>query len=212
MDHWDAIATERRALADELDGLTDEQWATPSLCGDWTVREVLGHLVLTHTVPLPRFALEVVRARGSFDAANSKLSVAEARRPTGELLADLRRFADSHRKAPGFGSEAPLTDILLHGFDMRIPLGLPLEPAGRPVERYAPALDLLVSAKGQRGFVPGRRPAVRAVATDLAWAHGTGPEVEGTAADVALALSGRGARVDHLSGPGQPLLAAWLAR
>jgi hypothetical protein len=56
------------------------------------------------------------------------------------------------------------------------------------------------------------RPAVRWVATDHEWAHGTGDEVQGTMADLALAASGRGARVDALTGSGLPALVAWLRR
>lgn len=209
MEHWETIVAERRALADDVTGLTGAQWATPSLCGDWTVREVLGHLVMTHKTSIPRFGMELVRARGSFDTANSRLSVAEGRPPPADLVADLRRFADSRFKAPGFGSEAPLTDILIHRLDIRIPLGL---PTTRPVEPYRHVLDLLMTRKASRGFVPGGRPSVRAVATDLAWSQGGGPEVRGTATDLALALSGRGARIDVLTGDGQPALATWLTR
>jgi hypothetical protein len=36
---WPVIHAERAALADDLAALTDEQWAMPSLCGDWTVRQ-----------------------------------------------------------------------------------------------------------------------------------------------------------------------------
>ncbi|HTD49614.1 MAG TPA: maleylpyruvate isomerase N-terminal domain-containing protein, partial [Acidimicrobiia bacterium] len=39
MEHWETIAAERLALADLLERLTPEQWATASLCGGWTVRE-----------------------------------------------------------------------------------------------------------------------------------------------------------------------------
>ncbi|CAM5722980.1 hypothetical protein SVIOM342S_06010 [Streptomyces violaceorubidus] len=41
---WPLIRTERAALASDLADLTDEQWATPSLCAGLTVREVLAHL------------------------------------------------------------------------------------------------------------------------------------------------------------------------
>jgi uncharacterized protein (TIGR03083 family) len=44
---WPLIHAEREALIADLDTLTDEQWATPSLCGDWTVRDVLGHMIST---------------------------------------------------------------------------------------------------------------------------------------------------------------------
>lgn len=41
----DAISSERTKLADLLDTLTLEQLRTPSLCGDWTVHQVAGHLL-----------------------------------------------------------------------------------------------------------------------------------------------------------------------
>ena len=106
---------------------------------------------------------------------------------------------------PGLGPEAPLHDILLHSLDVRIPLGLPIETAP---ERYAPALDITFSAIGARTLVPKGRPKVRWVATDHEWSHGEGDEVHGGMADLALAVSGRGVRVDALTGPGQPAVAA----
>lgn len=36
---------ERAALLDHLDSLTDDQWATESLCPGWTVRDVAVHVV-----------------------------------------------------------------------------------------------------------------------------------------------------------------------
>src|SRR6478672_3507798 len=33
---WPTIHTERAALADDLAGLTHDQWETPSLCAPWT--------------------------------------------------------------------------------------------------------------------------------------------------------------------------------
>ena len=36
---------ERASLLDLLSGLTDEQWAAPSLCSRWTVRDVAVHVV-----------------------------------------------------------------------------------------------------------------------------------------------------------------------
>ncbi|MBA2523656.1 MAG: maleylpyruvate isomerase N-terminal domain-containing protein, partial [Solirubrobacterales bacterium] len=37
---WDTIHAERRALAVDVDDLTDEQWSRPSLCDGWSVWEV----------------------------------------------------------------------------------------------------------------------------------------------------------------------------
>src|SRR4029077_13921147 len=44
---WPLIHAEREALAADLGTLTGDQWATPSLCGDWAVRDVLGHMIAT---------------------------------------------------------------------------------------------------------------------------------------------------------------------
>jgi uncharacterized protein (TIGR03083 family) len=44
MEIWPVIHAERKSLADDVRGLSDEQWATPSLCSKWTVRDVLAHM------------------------------------------------------------------------------------------------------------------------------------------------------------------------
>src|SRR3954449_7993387 len=95
MDVWAAIADERRELADQLDQLTPEQWETPSLCGAWSVRDVAAHLVVPHTISMPQFLLAFARARGSFGRANVALTERAARRSTPELIAEIRRHADS---------------------------------------------------------------------------------------------------------------------
>lgn len=70
MGTWETIADERRALADQLDGLTPEQWATPSLCSAWTVHDVAAHLVVPHVTSVPTFIVAIVAARGRFERAN----------------------------------------------------------------------------------------------------------------------------------------------
>lgn len=209
MDIWTAIAEERASILKTFEGLSAEQWDTPSLCGHWTVRQVLGHLVIAADPPTGRFLVELAKAAGSFDKANDRLARAEAERPTADLIARYRERLGKRSTPPGFGPSAPLSDILLHSLDVRIPLGLASE---RPADRYEPALELLFDRPGQRVFVPKGRPSLRWVATDHAWEHGTGDEVQGAMADLALAASGRGARVDALTGAGQPALAAWLRR
>jgi uncharacterized protein (TIGR03083 family) len=209
VDLWAVIAEERTSILETFEALSPEQWDTPSLCGHWTVRQVLGHLVIAADPPTGRFVRELAKAGGSFDRANDRLALAEAARPTAELIARYGERIGKRNTPPGFGPEAPLSDILLHSLDVRIPLGLAMD---RPADRYAPALELLFGRRGQRIFVPKGRPALRWVATDLAWTQGSGDEVQGTTADLALAASGRGARVDALTGPGQPALEAWLRR
>ncbi len=205
-EHWERIAAARRALAVDLEGLSTSQWETPSLCTDWTVHQLVGHLVVMHKTSMPKWIFLTAKARGNWDRANSKLSSREGARATGDLVADLLRVADSHAIAPGFTSTAPLTDILIHSQDIRIPLGLPTD---QPVEPYRHVLDLLVTKKATGAFVPKQLPAVRFAPTDLDWSYGDGAVVEGTAADIALGMTGRLARLDALGGAGQPAFAAW---
>jgi uncharacterized protein (TIGR03083 family) len=209
VEHWDAIAAERRGLADQLDTLTPQQWATPSLCAAWTVRDVAAHLGMAHKISMPRSLVTLIGARGSFDRANRVLTAREAVRPTGDLVADLRRFAESRFAPPGMGSVAPLTDVLVHGQDVRIPRRL---ADHRPVEPWGVALTFLVTPLARRGFVSRPLTAVQWVASDLDWTHGSGPQVQGPAAALALAMMGRDARLDSLTGPGATIAADWVMK
>lgn len=206
MDYFPVISAERLAIADMLDELTPQQWETQSLCADWTVRQVAAHLsvVLTHGVRT--FLVAAIRAGGNLDRANRLVAAREATRPIPDIVGDLRANADSRFTPPTFGSEAPLTEVLLHGEDMRVPLGV---ADTRPAERWQGALDLLVSPKGRRGFAAKGVPTLRYVATDTEWAHGSGDEVRGPAAALALTMSGRPARLDELTGQGLTTLRAW---
>lgn len=209
-EHWDTITESRIALADQLGGLSAEQWATPSLCAAWTVKDVAAHLVMPlRSWPLPKFTVAFVVGRGNFDRANEFLTGREAARPTADLVADLRRHASSRFRPPGFGSEAPLTDVLVHGQDIRIPLGLVED---RPPEIWRPVLDFLLTPKARLGFVPRPPPALFYRATDLDWSHGSGDEVAGLASALALTLLGRPVHLDDLVGPGAGVLRAWVAR
>src|SRR5262249_48091843 len=43
-DVWAEVAGTRTELADLCESLSDAQWETQSLCDDWKVRDVVGHL------------------------------------------------------------------------------------------------------------------------------------------------------------------------
>ena len=45
------LRTERLALVELLSTFGPEQWATPSLCGGWTVQDVAAHLAWTPAMP-----------------------------------------------------------------------------------------------------------------------------------------------------------------
>lgn len=204
MDTFEMIAAERRSLAAEMVGWSDEQWQTPSLCGSWTVREVAAHLIVPFTVPGPRFFLNLISCGFAFNKANDKLARAEAAKPTSEIVETLRVNAE-HRFTPPFnGPEAPLTDVIVHGQDMRRPLGL--EHRFEP-DHLRCSLDWCKG--GVAGFVPKARIAdLRFEATDLDWSSGPADAdvVAGPAEAILLAITGRSAALDDLDGGGLPTL------
>jgi uncharacterized protein (TIGR03083 family) len=118
-------AANRRLLADFFDSLDEHQLQTRSLCDAWTVREVLGHLVMPLTGSLRGFLRQVVRARGSINRASEAVAGELARRPVTELTALPRDKADQRGKAPGVGPMGQMTDGCVHLRDCARPLGLP---------------------------------------------------------------------------------------
>ncbi|MGY1815764.1 maleylpyruvate isomerase family mycothiol-dependent enzyme [Blastococcus sp. SYSU D00820] len=203
MDVFAAIADERRGLAELVSGLTGEQLATQSLCSAWTVHDVVAHLVVPLQVSMPRFALAMLRSRGDFDRANVRLTREQARRPVGELVGVLRQRAGSRFTPPGAGPEAPLTDLLVHGLDIRWPLDIPRDV---PEERLRTSLTALATT-GAGGIVRrGALDGLRFEADDLDWASGDGPVVRGPAEALLLAMTGRSAALAALAGDGVPAL------
>ncbi|WP_278256885.1 maleylpyruvate isomerase family mycothiol-dependent enzyme [Nocardioides convexus] len=71
-DVWPFVHAERRALADDLALLSEEQWRTPSLCAGWTVEDVVAHVVDTARTSRLRFVAEMVRHRFDFDRQNQR--------------------------------------------------------------------------------------------------------------------------------------------
>src|SRR5258707_7973961 len=69
---WSAIHAERAALADDLAGLDDAQWAQPSLCGRWVVEEVVAHLTAAASIGPLRWLTSVLGARFDFDIHNER--------------------------------------------------------------------------------------------------------------------------------------------
>lgn len=202
-DTWSLIASERRRLAAELDALTDEDWATPSLCAGWAVRDVVAHLVFPMRVGMVRLMAKLAAKRFDFGRLADEEARSDPRSPD-ELVAALRANAEHRFHPPGFGAEAPLTDVIIHGQDIRRPLGLPYVIDEEPIRI---TLDLLTSRKAVRGFVAkGRLAGLRLEATDLDWSHGAGAVISGTAEALAMATAGRKCALDELEGDGVAIL------
>lgn len=197
-----ALATdERRDLADFLATLSAEQWQTPSLCGEWNVTELVAHIVSYEELSIPQLIGASVRGGFSPSRINRQRRAALADRGSDQLLETLRAHLRPRGLTTAFGGAIGLTDALIHHQDIRRPLGL---PRSIPAERLHVAFKL--------GFIapvlPVRRNArgLRLTAPDIDWTRGDGPEVTGPGEALLLAVAGRAAALDDLTGEGVPIL------
>jgi uncharacterized protein (TIGR03083 family) len=203
-----AIADERRRVADLVESLSPAQLDVPSLCGDWTVKQVAGHLLAAiDSPPTPLLPL-ILRSGLNIHRANARLAVLMAARPAADLAEGLRANAENPFKPPIVGHPGQLTDLQVHGQDMRRPLGL---PHGLRLDRLRVSLDFLVGGRAV-GFAPKRRLAgLHFEATDLDWTAGTGPQLRGPAEALMMAMTGRVVALGELDGPGVAVLRNRLA-
>ncbi|MFL6172531.1 MAG: maleylpyruvate isomerase family mycothiol-dependent enzyme [Marmoricola sp.] len=208
-DVYERAATDRRLAADFFDELDDRQLDTPSLCDAWTVRQVLGHLVMPLAIGLPTLLLRTVRAGFSVDRGSAAIAADLARRPVGELTGLLRERADQEIDAAVVGPMGQLSDACIHLRDCARPLGLPHDV---PLADWYAVLDWLPSKQASRGLVRrGLLDGLALRATDQHWSYGEGAEIAGTSEALVMALTGRGVVLDELVGPGTGLLRDRLA-
>lgn len=203
---WAAIDRERLDLADLLEDLSDEEWAHPSLCAGWRIRDVAAHLALAHT-GRAQAVVGILRAGGSFDRMIRDTARRHATVPTKQVIAEIRAMGGSRRRAPGVTHLEPLLDILVHGQDIAIPLG---RPRTMPVDAAATAATRVWTMGWPFSTAFRARTRLRGlelVATDTDWSVGEGAQVEGPVEALLLLLTGRTASVSRLSGTGVGQLA-----
>ncbi|MFI8202591.1 maleylpyruvate isomerase family mycothiol-dependent enzyme [Streptomyces sp. NPDC085937] len=198
---WGSVHAERAALAGDLRELTDDQWATPSLCDGLTVREVLAHLTAGASLGTVRWLAGVVRCRFDFDKQVALRLAEQLGAGPGETLGRFRRAVPSTTKPP-LPVIAMLGETVVHGEDIRRPLGIrrayPTGTATALAEYYS-GTDLVVVARG-------RTCGLRLVADDGPFATGSGPLVSGRTVDLIMAMTGRTVYCDELRGDGVELL------
>ena len=197
-----AVAAERRVIADVIDGLSPDQLATPSLCVGWDVKTVAAHLVSDIVDGFWGFLANGIR-HGGVDRGIDLLARRRAQAPAAEIAQELRNGADRRVSPPVTGPLSGLTDVLVHGADIRIPLAVPYQPNPEHVARV---LDFLTSPT-QLGFFPQRRLrgiALRDGETGRTW--GEGELIHGAAPALMLAVCGRTIAADQLTGPGLAIL------
>lgn len=203
---WQAIDTHRANLCDLLDDLTDDEWRQPSLCPEWTVRDVTAHLALQQLGPRDLLGF-MAKWRGSIDATIAHVArLHAARLTTQQLIASIRGMIGSRRHTLGVTRLEVLCDNLVHSQDIAIPLGRRLDlPADAAAVCASRALAMrwpppLESVKKMAGF--------RLTATDTTWTTGEGPTVQGPMAALLLVCCGRLVALPQLTGDGAAELTA----
>jgi uncharacterized protein (TIGR03083 family) len=203
-DIWATIAAERGALADDLANLTPAQWDTPSLCPGWTVRDIVAHLSATASLNPGTFFVNMARAGFNFDRfANGQIAKHRGPDPAATLN-EFRSLQDSTSAPPG-PKTSWLGEVVVHGEDLRRPLGI--------AHTYPPAAvrEAIDFYKGSNLLIGSKKriAGLALKATDDDWQHGQGPDaqaVEGPLLSLLLAMTGRAAACDDLAGPGAQTL------
>lgn len=197
----DMATEERGEFADFLATLTPEQWETPSLCTGWTVRDVVGHAIGYDE--LGWWGTTKALAGNGFSLAKTNHArVAGSTHTPEDLIALLRTHQRPRGFTAAFGGMVALVDGTVHHQDVRRPLGMPRQI---PAERLRTVLRLSLKARPIQAA--RRADGLTAVATDVEWTHGTGPEVRGPGEALLMALAGRADALPELSGPGCATLA-----
>jgi uncharacterized protein (TIGR03083 family) len=186
------IADALNIVGDGLDSLSAVQWASPSLCEGWSVKDTIAHLVWRIGTPSVRLATDIVRASIAGRHANPMESFDDIARGiadsggTDELRRELRAIAAD--KADGHGRTNPgeLVEAVVHGYDALHPLGVPLP--FDPETTHAVAMASALTASRQVRSLLRHRTLV---AEDAGWRIGRGSEIIADAASVILFLNGR---------------------
>jgi uncharacterized protein (TIGR03083 family) len=202
-DVWSTIHAERTALADDLASLDEAQWATVSLCEEWTVRDVLAHMTATAKITGPAFFGKMITSGFSLSRMQTKDIATERGSSPVDTLARFNAEVNSTKHPPG-PLDSWLGEALIHAEDIRRPLGIereyPTDVAVRVADFYKGS-NLLIGAKK-------RIAGLQLRATDADWSHGAGPEVSGPIVSLVMAMTGRKAPLADLSGDGVTTLAS----
>ena len=203
---WAGVDDQRSRVVALLESLTPGEWESPSLCTGWRVRDVAAHLTLQQ-VTLGQALLLFLRTPGGVNHVIQRSAVRKASRVTSDdLIAEIRSTIGSRRTNVGIPPVGALSDIVLHGQDIAVPLGHRIQV---DAEIAMAVLDFLwaLLAAGKAGvYAPSPREGVRFVAVDADWAAGEGAAAHAPALSIAMILTGRSIGLGQAAGPGAELM------
>lgn len=168
------------------------------------MHDVVAHLVDTARTTRLGFVIGLARARFDFDHQNARGVERERRATPQETLERLREVA-TRTSTPPAPLDSRLVEEVVHGEDIRVPLGLTRH---YPRDAVVRALRLQTRTSASFGGAKELVTRVRLAAVDADLSIGAGPDVRGPALSLLLAISGRSVAFDDLDGPGVVTLAA----
>ena len=194
---WPMIQAERQALLADVEPLGPEQWATRSLCREWSVRDVLAHMTATAEITPAKFFPKLIGAGFRFNTMVAKDIAKQTAGPPADRVARFAARVSATTHPPG-PIEAMVGESVVHSEDIRRPLG---------ISRTYPTETLIQAADFYRGsnLIIGAKKRIAGLtltATDAEWSTGTGPEVTGPLLSLVLAMTGRSVALDDLAGEG----------
>lgn len=202
MDTWLMIKEERASLVSALAALPDADWDEPSLCAGWTVRDVVGHMIATANMTPPRFVAKLAGVGFNFQNLTRRDIQHFTAGKTNVELVEALRLRVAARTAPPGPAASWLGETIVHGEDVFRALNGYRE---HPVEHVIAVADFYKNSNLLIG-TKNRINGVTLVATDTDWRHGVGPEASGPAIALVLAMTGRKAALDDLTGEGIAVL------
>jgi uncharacterized protein (TIGR03083 family) len=194
---WKLIHAERAAMADTLASLTPEQWAQPSLCGDWTVQIAAGHILAGAEQTKGNFISHMARNGFRFNRMIDRDARSAGALPPDEIIERLRATA-TKTNGPPAPVMTMLGEVMVHGEDIRRPLGL---TADHDPEAVTACFEMYKTTSFPVG-TKKRIAGLRLTPDDLDWSTGDGPEVTGPARSLLLVMTGRQGALGDLSGEG----------
>jgi uncharacterized protein (TIGR03083 family) len=186
-EYWSAVRVMRLRVADLLESLTPAQWDAQSLCRDWRVRDVAGHVGVVPVITTWQMVAAAPRAGFNPHRINTLMARRHGSADPAQIVAKIREHAGSRNTAAALNPRDALFDVVVHSQDIALAVGrdCPVPPA------YSRAGLDRVWAMGWP-FHARRKLAGHALrATDADWTVGSGPEISGTALDLLLLLTGR---------------------
>ena len=182
---WRTIDEQRSSLAGLLETQSPQQWTAASLCEGWKVRDVAAHL--THSQMGPgRVVVEALKSGFRFDPMIKRLAL-EDNRSQAEIVAALRATVGSRKHIVGTKPLDPLTDALVHGQDIAVPLGI-----HRPMPEAAAAAAANHMWHMRFPAQPAKRfTGLRLIATDTDFTAGEGYQITAPIREILMAITGR---------------------